>query len=265
MKYVLWVVAAIVICSVVGVIWWSQVDTWRVPPPAGPPPDPDVYYRDSLALAYAAESGVQSGYKSFTEPDSAALAAAEEIGAQSGYERPTTLDSLLRQVSVQIDTIFYSPDTLKLFAFAIAQIPGWTPKNYDQPDDFDGQAMAGYRTRQDTCWTLFYTGPLHPLGRPSSDRVSWEMRRYFLSDAFASHEMYAHEDGEAVSKAFKYTPADTLFWTESLMWERGALRPGYYYFETVRAPSMQDVTRTRVKQPIPVSYPDSIRQMYGDC
>lgn len=46
------------------------------------------------------------------------------------------------------------------------------------------------------------------------------------------------------------------------MWEKGALAPGYYYFETVRDPSMQDETRTRVKQPIQVTYPDSIRQAY---
>lgn len=232
---------AVTLCFGVAVlVYFGPFEGSNTDPLANTP----LYHRDSLVLAQTAENATRLGYR-------------------SGFGVP---DSLAGRVKVQIDRIFYSPDTLKLFAFAIARIPEWRPRApRGRSFYYDGLAMAGYRPDRGACWKLFYHNDFTPIGGHSYEDISDAMHRWFLKEAnFASDKMYAHENGEAVLRSFNYTPADSLFWTgKGLMWRKGALAPGHFYFEVDRDPTIRNPARTRMKRPLPMS--ESTRQMFSRC
>lgn len=69
-------------------------------------------------------------------------------------------------------------------------------------------------------------------------------------------------NGEPVLQAYNYGPGDPQFWEESLVWQKGVLAPGRYFFEVRRTPTAGAVTGVEMKEPLPTPYPDSLRAQY---
>mgnify|MGYP006901742204 FL=1 len=201
-----------------------------------------AYRSDSMAIAYAATKRVRSNYQQF--PD---------------------FDSTRHRIRALVDTILYSPDSLKLFSIVLEQIPE-TESTDGRAWYFNGRTVIGIRTRRDTCWTLYpESRPLSPINFGDREELSKVMRSSYFGESFRDVKGAIFENGEIVSAPFRYNPSDSLFWTQGLHWRKGAHIDGFYYFQTVRDPRPGNMAHALRKRPFEVSYPDSIRKMYGAC
>lgn len=182
------------------------------------------------------------------------------------HQQFLAFDSIRHEIQTQVDTILYSPDMLKLFAIVIEKIPEPESNEQSQKWYFNGNPVLGFRSTEGSCWQLYpETRPLSPINFRTAKEVSKVMRANYFSDEFREVKMGIFERGEQVFAPFKYNPLDSLFWTESLYWMKGAHTDSLYYFQTVRDPQPGKMTHALSKQPLPVTYPDSIRQRYGRC
>jgi len=203
----------------------------------------ESYKRDSAAIAYAATERVQNSYRQFPDFD----------------------DSTRRKIRALVDTVLYSPDSLKLFSIVFERIPE-TDATARLPRYFNGRLVIGYRPRPDTCWVLYSeTRPLSPINFGERKRLSEVMRASYFGENFKSVKGAVFEKGEIVSAPFGYSPTDSLFWTRGLYWRKGAHVEGLYYFQTVCDPRPGNMTNALRKRPIGSVYPDSIREMYKSC
>jgi hypothetical protein len=203
----------------------------------------EAYKRDSAAIAYAATEQVQNSYRQFPDFD----------------------DSTRRKIRALVDTVLYSPDSLKLFSIVFERIPE-TDTTARLSRYFNGSLVIGYRPRRDTCWVLYSeTRPLSPINFGERKRLSEVMRASYFGENFKDVKGRVFEEGEIVSAPFGYSPTDSLFWTRGLYWRKGAHVDGLYYFQTVRDPRPGNMTHALRKRPIDSVYPDSIREMYKSC
>jgi len=160
-------------------------------------------------------------------------------------------------MQASVDRIFYSPDSLKLFAFIVDR---------ERPRSgrvtYSGEAVAGFRPRTDTLWTLYRFGQLSPVGASSPEEITELLHQYYLGERFSKASAWIFQNGEPVLQEYEYGPGDPQFWTESLVWRKGALAPGRYFFEFRRTPTAGDVTQVEMKEPLPTPYPDTLIKQF---
>ncbi|MES2766126.1 MAG: hypothetical protein V4642_09675 [Bacteroidota bacterium] len=165
----------------------------------------------------------------------------------------------LNQVRIDVDSIFYSPDSLKLFSFVIATIPDREDTNLKYYHH--GYDMVGYRLNTKEPWKIYRLGEFAPSGLKSYNRVR-EVFRDFYFYQFRYRTDYAWDSvrQDMVTTRFGYNIDHTDFWTKNLIWRKGSRLPGLYIFETKgnARPGLEDA----VEFPPQLQYPDSLLKLY---
>ena len=182
------------------------------------------------------------------------------------------------KIRVDVDTIIYSPDTLKLFSFVIVTVPDYENKNPNRLF-YSGEDMIGYRLSKNETWKIYYFGQIRPTGLKDYNQVRDILRNYYLGNGKfkSSDDTYwdgIHNDTLGMARSitfpkeanrvnikFGYNIDDIRFWDKSIVWKKGSRIPGYYSFETVGnvAPGYGD---SLIKIIPHLDYPDSLLEMY---
>lgn len=114
----------------------------------------------------------QPGSSPAYKRDSLAIALAKTVTEQTFYRTHPTFDKPPHKVRTQVDTILYSPDSLKLFSIIITRIPE-TDSTLNREWYYNGSLVLGFRPRRDTCWKLYPEGrPLSPINSGSAQGIS---------------------------------------------------------------------------------------------
>ena len=217
-----------------------------------------TYYRDSLYIATTIWQFID-----------------KKVDIFDYYKR---YNILLSKVGVDVDTIIYSPDTLKLFSFVIIKVPDY---ENNKPDQFyySGEDMIGYRLSKNKPWKIYYFGQIRPTGLKNYNQVRNIFRNYYLGNGKfkSSYDTYwdgIHNDTLGMARSitfpeetnrinikFGYNIDDSQFWNKSIVWKKGSRIPDYYSFETIGnvAPGYGD---SLIKIIPHLNYPDSLLKMY---
>jgi hypothetical protein len=164
----------------------------------------------------------------------------------------------LNKVNIDVDTIFYSPDSLKLIAFAIEHLPDHVVTNYYY---YSGSEMIGYRQSTHEPWKIRYWGQYRPTGFENYNKLKAYFRDYYFGK-FKTDGEYIWDPSKKnmVLARFGYNLNDPLFCANSIVWRKGARIPGYYNFETTG--NVRPGDEHPIKIIPPLNYPDSLLKLY---
>ncbi|MDX2303689.1 MAG: hypothetical protein NW226_12865, partial [Microscillaceae bacterium] len=170
---------------------------------------------------------------------------------------------------IYIDSILYSPDTLRLYAFVVIEFKGrMMDESYleeiaryyvDYPDKsfFDGKAVIAYRDDYRDIWKLYPYDHYLPFNGESYSDIRYALRQYYFNEFKKNGETILHKN----TLRFKYNVDDPEFWTEDcIVWQKGLRIPGYYNFQT-----RGNITRESLNPIIPeldIIYPDSLLRLF---
>jgi len=168
----------------------------------------------------------------------------------------------LDRVQVNVDSILYSPDSLKLFSFVIMIVPDY---ENDKPDSiyYNGYDLIGYRDSKKDIWAIWYFGQYCPSGWDNYNKVRNLFRNYYIyHDRFknGSNYYWSSKKQDYVSIPFGYNIDDKHFWDSSVVWQKEMPIPGYYPFQVKDQSKPEDKDAVKV---IPhLDYPDSLLKLY---
>jgi|GEM_PF-5006580 len=196
-----------------------------------------AYLRDSIYLAYTVRQFIDrdvQGYGSVRKED---------------YLR------------VDIDTILYSADRLKLFSFDITYLKDDNDK--EQPYCYFGQTLIGYRMDTQTAWTIY---PGHTfaefVGYANYNKVKNRLRlEFFHKFKDESRWYWNNEQHERQQFYYKYNVNDLSFWDSCYIWKKGVSIPELYIFQQKGnvKPDGDDIIFTLPT----IRYPDSLLRSYS--
>jgi hypothetical protein len=184
----------------------------------------------------------------------------------------------LNEVRIDVDTIMYSPDSLKLFSFVIIRVPDYENNKPDQVY-YCGEDMIGYRYSKKQAWKIYYFGQNRPTGAKNYNMIRNIFRNYYFGNGKfrTSGDTYwdgIHNDTLGMARSltvpqednrvviyFDYNIDDKRFWEKSIVWKKGSRIPGYYSFETIGnvAPGYRDSVISIIPH---LDYPDSLLNLY---
>ncbi|MBK9247391.1 MAG: hypothetical protein IPM69_04585 [Ignavibacteria bacterium] len=192
---------------------------------------------------------------------------------------------------------YYSPDSLRIVVFVSKFSPiikKWENKSWTEKDmDYNLNSMIGFRDSTNQPWVVYpldismltdfpnkeealalyrhkYFNKLSEFmynvnvvdtnyGKPYIDKVPIDIKK-LLSDNPDPVKCYERTIG--------FNLGDSLFWTRSLLWQKGSRLPGLYVFQVKNCVRSDEGELwggkpwdSRVKTPN-INYPDSIVQMY---
>ncbi len=101
---------------------------------------------------------------------------------QGTYEISYSPLEMSNQIKPQVDTIFYSPDSLLCVALVIIETKYAKIKGYkDARDGFDGMKLSGWRENKDQRFRIYPNGQSGFLGFPKYEDVSLALKlSYFI-------------------------------------------------------------------------------------
>jgi hypothetical protein len=180
----------------------------------------------------------------------------------SPYHYYTVFNVPFNKITIDVDSIMYSPDSLKLFAFVIITDPDVQHGKYDKYV-FSGNSIVGYRLSKKTPWTIYDFDQYSVAGFKKYNSVRNLFRHYYFGNGdFRNDAEYIWDSTtqDRVSVKFGYNLDQLKFWDSSLVWKKGARIPGFYNFQTKGNVTPQD------EDPIihlpKLNYPDSLLDMY---
>jgi len=179
----------------------------------------------------------------------------------SPFQFYKTFNIPFNRIRVDVDTIMYSPDSLKLFAFVIETSPESehnNKKNYSS-----GNSLIGFRSNSKTYWTIYNFDQFSTGGFRKYNSVRKLFREYYFGEGnFKNDAEYIWDSIKQIktSAKFGYNLNEVHFWDSSLVWIKGARIPGYYNFQTTGNVKPGDENSILV---IPhLDYPDSLIKMF---
>ena len=176
------------------------------------------------------------------------------------------------KITIDVDSIFYSPDSLKLFAFVIETDPD-VQHNDLEKYVFSGNSIIGFRQNKKSIWTLYNFDQYSIAGLNNYNDVRNSFRRYYLGEGYFKSASAYYWDGvhpdtadmilgdyNRVSIDFGYNLDDKDFWDKSIVWKKGSRIPDYYGFQTVGnvVPGDENAIVLLPK----LSYSDSLLDLY---
>ena len=183
-----------------------------------------------------------------------------------------TFDVPLDKITVEVDSIFYSPDSLKLFSFVIITDPDVQHDNL-QKYVFSGNSIIGFRLKKNSPWTLYDFDQYSIAGLENYNDVRNSFRNYYLGNGDFKDDGAYYWDGihpdtlnmslgayNRISINFGYNIDDDNFWDKSIVWKKGSRIPGYYSFQTTGNVVLGDSNAIVI---IPqLTYRDSLLNLY---
>jgi hypothetical protein len=131
-------------------------------------------------------------------------------------------------------------------------------QNNDKSKDyyFDGEAVIAFRNNNSP-WKIYALDLFNPSNWSTYAKVKDQFKNYFFHDIKDKSEYVLDSTGAAKLQKYKFSIDEPLFWSQSLIWQKGLKMPDLYNFQTtgsVHAPK-------RLKE-IKVDYPDSLVKLY---
>lgn len=175
-----------------------------------------------------------------------------------------SLNAAADSIDITVDTILYSPDSLKIVALVVVFVPkageGGPAINPDENAYYSSIAMIGYRSVSTEPWILYPYGKYEAYYSTYLD-VAKRIRRYYFTQLADDGEYGVDDSGEFVAEKFGFNLGDPEFWSRSLIWRKGARIPGRYNFET-RGNVKPGYTDPLIVLP-EIVYPDSLLLQFG--
>lgn len=168
----------------------------------------------------------------------------------------------LNKVTFWVDTIIYSPDSLKMISFVIFKNPNIENR---RPSDYfySGSDMIAYRDSKKELWKLFYWGTYRPTGYDGYEMVKNAFYKHYFNDGkFKKSSRYYWDSisNNFVSISNQYSINDVKFWDSSIIWQKGSSIPNYYSFETTG--NVKPTDENPIKKLPFVDYPDSLIALF---
>jgi hypothetical protein len=167
----------------------------------------------------------------------------------------------LHEIEINVDTILYSPDTLKMLAFIIKKMPDMEAKHINDYYYYSGCDLKGFRNSTHEPWKIYPTFLCAPSGMPNYNRVRYDLR-YFYFNVFKNTGTYVWDSGshEPALAYFNYNADERNFWDSSVLWKKGARTPGDYLFQNKGNVKPGDENAVWILPPL--DYPDSLLKLY---
>ena len=161
-----------------------------------------------------------------------------------------------------IDTIVYSPDTLKLVAFVIDSFMDYTEK--EQTPVYDGHTMLGYRLKTTDPWIIYpFERYIIFAGYRNYNMIRDKLREaYFQNLKDYALYFWNCQQKKFEDYSFKYNLTDPKFWDSCIIWKKDISIPGYYQFQ-LTGNGDPEMPRNIIKIP-EIHYPDSLLKLYHD-
>ena len=203
----------------------------------------------------------------------------------------------LEKMTYETLDAYYSPDSLRTLVFVSKFCPvikKWVKKTWTENDmDYSLNSMIGFRDSTNQPWIVYPLDTKMLTDFPNREEALALYRHYhfkeiseFMYDINVVDTNYGAPYIDKVPIEIKsllrgnpdpvkcyqriigYNLGDSLFWTRSLLWQKGSRLPGLYVFQVnncVRSDEGElwggKPWDSRVKVP-KIDYPDSILQMY---
>ena len=209
------------------------------------------FKEDSSLISYAVDRWIEGNYGSFGQ-----------------YKKKTPND----WYKIHIGAIFYNNMKLKMTAFLyieynVGYVDTMNVKFRDVKSHFfDSHTLMGYRDSSDKPWKLFelnevFSGSLsRSLKQAVMLQESKMLNRKYLTDTAFIAVYNKFDKANTTYKAVKYLPCESLFWTESPLWQKGNRIKGYYPFETHM--NATPFSKMPLIDIFNIHYPDSINKFY---
>ena len=218
----------------------ALVAEWRPFTQSNPDPDwagtvsPEAYERDQEYIAYT--------YRARSDP-------------WGGEGFPN---------AVEVDTIHYSPDHLKLCALLALRITNREEarERMGQKHSYSGRAFVGFRERLGEPWQLYPFGNELFFGYKTPESVVRAMRRTYFRDLKRTGDLVLDDAGDVVAEPYGANLGERAFWS-CLLWQRGRRLPGLYTFQARYHRVGGDPRRFVEKEMKAVDYPPSLLQRFA--
>ena len=165
---------------------------------------------------------------------------------------------------ISIDTILYSPNKLKLFAFVIIRYPNDKYAIKKSPNDtiiYDGRCLIAFRDSINRTWNVYEYDQYQPAAWLYYLQVQNLFRDYYFNE-FKNAEMWTWnvKTQEFILEKFIYNVNQKDFWKYSSVWRKGNTIQGYYDFQITSGTKPNDKD-FEIEMPT-IDYPDSILKMF---
>lgn len=150
------------------------------------------------------------------------------------YEKKHTQDDLVQwydTTDIVVDTILYSPDSLKLFAFTFVKRHNQMSKElkeYLRPDadyDLENREFIAYRKNKTSIWkTYLFDATQTNFINPNKEEMRFIVRLLYF-------ERFKNPDFNSHRKKYLYNVNEKGFWTGPI-WEKN--KEGEYFFAESR-------------------------------
>ena len=173
---------------------------------------------------------------------------------------------------IHVGSIFYDSKKLKMTAFlyieySMGYVDTINIKFRDVKSHFfNSYTLMGYRDSLNKPWKLFelnagFEGVMsRSLKQAEIFHESKMLNRKYLTDTAFIGVYNEADKANTIYKPIKYLPCETLFWTESPLWQKGNRVKGYYPFETYM--NATPLSRKPLRDVFNINYPDSILRFY---
>jgi hypothetical protein len=139
------------------------------------------------------------------------------------------------KIEIDVSSIYYSPDSLKLLSFVIIKQPinlshdEHIRKNKRFNPSFSGHVVVGVRDSSVMPWSLYNFTQFRVFDYSTSDTIRLFLRIHFF-EKFKENQFYCfNEKGEWGLYSFKYNLNEPEFWTGPVFDKERYKGLGYYF------------------------------------
>lgn len=184
-----------------------------------------------------------------------------------GFNHALTLSpSQTDSIKPFVDLILYSPDSLKMFAFVISQIPDneftRNYKNSELGHYYDCTAIVGFRNGTGEFWRVFHFPQYDGTVYAEYGRARRSLEQYYFTRFKNDGQFVRDGKGGWGFEKFSYNVNEPGFWT-GIVWQKGLLADGLYNFQTYKKATFPELTYSELRYP-EIEYPDSILALFKE-
>lgn len=138
------------------------------------------------------------------------------------------------RISILVDRVYYSPDSLKLIGYIIMKTPSEIQKEEYQINKsikytYEGTDIIGFRNKKNEIWKIFPNQKKRTIGFTSVEENRKEYNRFFFNDLKNVADNGYNSRGEPILIFWQYFVDDSMFWNNPPF--DTSLYQGHYPFE----------------------------------
>lgn len=166
----------------------------------------------------------------------------------------------LNKIEIYVDTILYSPDTLKMVTFVIKKMPDMEAADTNV-FYYSGGDLKGFRSSTKEPWHIYPNFHCGPSGLPEYNSVRRILHRCCFEE-LKTESTYVWDSSkmDLILESYRYNMDEKDFWDSSVLWRKGARTAGAYIFQNRGTVKPWDENPVQI---IPkLDYPDSLLDLY---